>query len=459
MRYLRYCSRWSCYLATICLLLTFSSSLYRIRATSSYRLHTGHIGAAIAHATRTRWSSDKPPTDAACRALQKNPLSCYSPQELQRAYNLWPLLQRGFMGKGQSIVIIDSFGSPTTLQDLKRFDADYRLLDPPSFQQLSPLGAVPFNPQDSDQVGWAQETSLDVQWAHAMAPQASIVVLTSPVSETQGVTGMPQFLQLEQYALNHHLGTIINQSWSTAENTLFTRDGEQQVFTPFEQFYRRAAARNISIFAASGDTGVANVDVNNVTYAYATVGYPASSPWVTAVGGTSLFADVQGKYQYETVWHTNSGASGGGVSLHFAAPAYQLTALPRSMQSHLKKHRGLPDISMNADPQASVPVYLGFGSQPGYSLFGGTSESAPLWCGITAIANQYAGHNLGFLNPRLYRLGRTSQMRSKVFHDITRGNNSMGTLSGFTAVAGWDAATGWGSPNVEPLLRMLKRRA
>src|SRR5258707_7824216 len=133
----------------------------------------------------------------------------------------YPFLNAGYNGTGQTIIIIDSYGSPTIQNDLKTFDAGYGLPDPPSFQILTPLGTVPWNPGDSTMVSWAFETSLDVEWAHAMAPGANIVLMTSPVAETQGVPGMPQFLRLEKYALKHNLGNIISQSWATTENTLF----------------------------------------------------------------------------------------------------------------------------------------------------------------------------------------------------------------------------------------------
>jgi subtilase family serine protease len=422
-------------------------------ATSSVAV-SGHIGALSSHTTKARWRGNSAPTDAACMSRPTNPSPCYSPAELQTAYDVTPLLKRGINGKGQTIVIVDSFGSPTALQDLKKFDADYALPDPPSFQQLAPLGSVPFNPNNNDQVGWAEETSLDIQWAHAMAPEAGIVVLTSPVSETEGIQGMPQFLQLEQYALDHHLGKIITQSWSTTENTLFDAAGKQQVLIPFERFYQRAAFEHVSVFAASGDSGTANVDVNNKIYPFPTVGYPASSPWVTAVGGTSLYADVSGKYQSEKLWTS----SGGGVSQYFSEPFYQHRTLPGSDQKLLKGHRGLPDIAMNADPSTAVPVYLGFlgAQQSGYYLFGGTSESSPLWAGITADANQYAGHPLGFLNPILYSLGSNRHSASSLFHDIVGGNNGQDNIPGYTATPGWDATTGWGSPIVAPLIQALR---
>jgi subtilase family serine protease len=125
---------------------------------------------------------------------------------------------------------------------------------------LAPLGTVPFDPTNSDQVGWAFETTLDVEWAHALAPGANIVLLTSPVSETEGVQGLPQFLFLENYALAHNLGKIISQSWGTTENTLFDSAG-QKVITNFENFYRAAAQRSVTVLASAGDSGSSNVEL------------------------------------------------------------------------------------------------------------------------------------------------------------------------------------------------------
>lgn len=312
--------------------------------------------------------SSAAPTDAQCRATFNVP--CYSPQEIRNAYDVTPLLKAGFAGKGQTIVIIDSFGSPTLVSDLKTFDAGYGLPDPPSIKQLAPLGSVPFDPTNGDQVGWAEETSLDVQWSHALAPDANIVVLTSPVSETEGVQGMPQFLALEKYAIDYHLGKIISQSWSTTENTLFDKSSEF-VLDKFETFYKQAAEAHVSVFASAGNSGTANVDVAGNIYPFPTVGFPASSPYVTAVGGTSLYADTKGNYQSETVWNDlatqkiDQSATGGGVSQFFKEPDYQKDTLPKTVQKELNGHRGLPDISYNADPYTSVPVYLGFlGEQP-----------------------------------------------------------------------------------------------
>jgi len=180
---------------------------------------------------------------------------------------------------------VDSFGSPTIASDLATFDAGYGLPAPPSFKVLAPLGTVPFNPAVPDQVNWAFETTLDVEWAHAMAPDASIVLLTSPVDETEGVQGLPQFNALENYALDHHLGQVISQSWGATENTLFTPAGEK-VFRQFQATYARAAAMGVTVLASTGDSGSSNLEANLTTYyPFPTMNFPASSPLVTAVGG------------------------------------------------------------------------------------------------------------------------------------------------------------------------------
>jgi subtilase family serine protease len=396
-----------------------------------------------------------PPSDALCRA--KIGVPCYSPQEIRKAYGMTEVIHSGFTGAGQTIIIIDSFGSPTIAHDLHVFDKGFGLPDPPSLRILAPLGTVPFNPNSSDQTGWAGEVTLDVEWAHAMAPEANIVLMTSPVSETQGVQGMPQFLRLEEYAVNHHLGNIISQSWGTTENTLFTPAG-RDVLNDFNAFYQRAANDGVTVFASSGDSGSANPDVKGNIYPFPTVGFPASSPWVTAVGGTSLFASTSGSYQSETVWNDGptAGATGGGISQYFKEPDYQRDTLPGSDKALLKGMRGLPDISYDADPNTGVLIYLSFpgGGTPGYYIIGGTSAGSPQWSGIIADANQWAGRPLGFLNPALYKMG-TSGDTNDDFHDITVGNNSQNGIPGYSATSGWDASTGWGTPRGAEMIENL----
>jgi subtilase family serine protease len=385
-------------------------------------------------------AGSKPPTDAQCRKATGAP--CYSPQEIRNAYGVNQLLQRGYDGKGETIVIVDSFGSPTIASDLAHFDAGYGLPAPPSFRIIAPLGSKPH------QLAWAAEVTLDVEWSHAMAPDASIVLLTSPVNETQGVHGMPQFNALENYALDHHLGQVISQSWATTENTLFTPAGSK-VFQQFEATYARAAAMHVTVLASTGDSGSANPKVNGKIYPFATVNFPASSPLVTAVGGTSLYASTNGNYKSETVWNSDGGATGGGISQYFGEPLYQ-RFLPASDQALLGGHRGIPDISWNADPSTPILVYLSFlgHKRAGYYTIGGTSEGSPDWAGLTADLDQLAGHPIGLLNPYLYALGAAGVG----YHDVTVGNNALNGVPGYSATPGWDAATGWGTPDLGQLL-------
>jgi subtilase family serine protease len=400
-------------------------------------------------------TSQKPPTDAQCRTNLGVP--CYSPQEIRKAYGATPLLNAGFTGKGQSIVIIDSFGSPTIRHDLHVFDQGYGLPDPPSFKILAPLGTVPFNPNNSGQVGWAFETTLDVEWSHVLAPEANIVLMTSPVNETEGVQGLPQFLFLEKYALDHHLGKIISQSWGATEETLFTPAG-RQVIADFERFYERARDEHVTVLASSGDTGSTNFKLNLINlYPFPVIGFPASSPLVTAVGGTSLFASTSGNYQDEIVWNNSTGASGGGISEVFKEPNYQQNNLPSSDQKLLNGNRGMPDIAYNADPNTGILVYVSFISPAGFYLIGGTSEGSPQWAGIIADADQLAGHSLGFLNPALYAIGNSGDYHES-FHDITFGSNAFAGVRGFKATPGWDLSTGWGSPKVATLVTELIER-
>ena len=419
-----------------------------------------HIG-ALAHPFKGITSVQRLGSKPLKAQDSSNPVY-YTPQQMRTAYDLTPELAKGITGTGETIAIIDSYGSPTAWSDLQTFDKEYGLPDPPSFKQIAPLGSVAFDPNNSDQVGWAEETSLDIQWSHAMAPGANIVVLTSPVSETEGVQGLPQFQQLEEYGIQHGY-KIFSQSWAATENTLFTPAG-YQVLNSFNSFYQKAVTQDqATFFASAGDSGSANVELDESTiYPFPTVGFPASSPWATSVGGTSLYADASGNYQYETVWNEGADdATGGGVSQYFKIPAYQQSTLTAADKAILKGHRGVPDIASNADPYTGVPVYLGFlgQGQNGFYVFGGTSESSPTWAGILADATQYAHHPISDLNDKLYALGVNAQIRNTVFHDVTIGNNSQLTntppVPGYNATIGWDPTTGWGSPKAASLFAAL----
>ncbi|HEU5230122.1 MAG TPA: S53 family peptidase [Ktedonobacteraceae bacterium] len=370
--------------------------------------------------------------------------SCFTPRDLRIAYDVEALTTQGFTGKGQTIVDIVSYGSPTLQQDMDIFSKQFGL-PPIQIQVISPIGTVPFDAKNQDMTGWAEETELDVQLMHAIAPDAGIVVLTSPVDETEGTIGMPEFMKLEQYAVDHHLGQIFSQSFVASEATLADGAG-QQLVKSFTDFYHQITTQQgWTIVSGSGDNGATDwADLAATKLATTqTVNFPADVPWVTAVGGTSLHRITNG--YNEQAWP----GSGGGVSKFFDEPDYQ-RAMPQSVQTQLATHRGIPDIAADADPGTGMAFYIA----GRWLKVGGTSASTPLWAGIIAIANQVAGHPLGFINPGIYKVA-ASQQANMDFRDITAGNNNVNApiqVQGFQAISGWDAVTGWGAPQASHLI-------
>ncbi|HEU5381828.1 MAG TPA: S53 family peptidase [Ktedonobacteraceae bacterium] len=388
------------------------------------------------------------PTDTSSADVCPRSLSflsnCQTPQSMRIAYGIAPLIQKGFTGKGQTVVDIVSFGSPTLQHDMDVFDNEFGL-PPITIQQIKPLN-VPESDPHNDKAGWASETTLDVEIIHALAPDAGIVVLISPVAETEGTVGLPEFRQLLQYSIDHKLGNIISQSWGASELTLKDAAGQAEI-QKWDAIYKQATTQGgLTILSASGDNGATDyMDLAATRLSpNPTTSFPADDPWVTAVGGTSLHRS--NTHFSETAWDQ----SGGGFSAFFPAPSFQQN-MSASVQNVLKNRRGVPDVSGNADPSTGLAMY-----QNGtWTLAGGTSASTPMWAALIAIGNQMAGHPLGFLNPTLYRLSQSPRY-AQDFHDITVGNNSVNAngvvVTGYDAIAGWDAVTGVGSPNAANLL-------
>jgi subtilase family serine protease len=379
----------------------------------------------------------------------------YTPQQIRAAYDITPLYEQGNQGQGQTIIFIESYGSPTLRPDLAVFDKQYGLPDP-NLQIIAPLGTVAYNSKQPDMATWQVETALDVEGAHAVAPKANLVVLTSPVDETEGIQGLPQFLQLYQYAVAHHLGTIFTNSWVASDASLQDAAGQEEI-AAWEAFLQQAVPQDhLTIFGGSGDWG----GTQCLTYDQnagkctkwpdaLTSGFPADSPYVTGVGGTSL--SMAGNSYHETVWNRYD-ASGGGLSALFKRPNFQ-SGLPASVQIQLAGQRGVPDVSAAADPAHNLAIYSG----GQWQITGGTSAASPFWAGVAAIANQVAGRPLGWLNPALYKIGESAQY-SSAFRDITSGNNDFhvdGQSFGYQAAPGWDLTTGWGSPDVAKLIPLL----
>jgi subtilase family serine protease len=385
---------------------------------------------------------------------------CYGPDAIRKAYGLDHLIASGVNGTGQTIVIIDAFGSPTLAADLATFNAVFGVPAPPSLQQIRMPGSTPFDFTNANQLGWAEETSLDVQWAHAIAPNASIIVVAA-VSDSDA-----DILAAQNFAIDQRLGFIMSESFGESELAL-QQDGKegQQILDDNEKSYERAADRNISVLVSSGDNGDSGTDINGVFQTFPVANYPASSPNVTTVGGTNLFfgtaghASPNGSYIGEVVWNDGFGAGGGGVSGVFKTPDFQQDlslAKSKEKDDNKLKMRGYPDVAYNAGVFGGVIVHLGFlGAASGFYIFGGTSASAPQWAGIVALVNQKSHKPIGFLNKNLYKLGKSGVL-GNVMHDITVGDNGFNGVPGFAAAAGWDLATGWGTPNTGLVNSLIK---
>ena len=379
---------------------------------------------------------------------------CYTPSQLQRAYNFLPLYNKGYKGQGETIVIIDASQDPTIRQDLHNFDVLFGLPDP-KLNILAPYGADPFDP------GVATEITLDVEYAHAVAPLATIdLVLTPIASATTASEAYADFLLGVSYAVDHKLGTAISMSYGFPEDCT-----NATVAAESHAIFAKAAAEHITTIASSGDHGATALNCSFTAFTtYRASSFPAADPYVLSVGGTYLDTLANGSYLGETAWtqvstNPDNGASGGGFSKDYAVPGYQSKA---GIQG---PGRGIPDVAYNGDPRSGVILLCSSCGYPPNTLLvvGGTSAGAPQWAGVVALGSQYAGHNLGFINPALYKV-YTSSAYHAAFHDITIGNNSytltdssgnVVTVLGFPAKKGWDAVTGIGTPNVSNLIPLV----
>ncbi|HEX6780153.1 MAG TPA: S8 family serine peptidase [Ktedonobacterales bacterium] len=413
------------------------------------------------------------PTSADCQNAIASP--CYSPEQMQQAFGLTSLYKQGITGAGQTIVIIGAGNSPTVQSDLQAFDKAWGLPDPPSFKILQPFGPpVPYTCPDNFD-GLQIENTLDVEWSHAMAPGANIVLVigannerkhTPPPNENK--CGLDYLEDDVAYALDNHLGNIITISYGGSElggdtDTSQDKVYEQQEYDAGHAVFQRAAQEHVTVMASSGDAGATNNrDPNNPNLYWNTpnVSWPASDPYVLAVGGTTLTVkDNFGTYGGEVAWN-NGGASGGGISTLFNEPSYQQKVADQSV---LKGKRGLPDVAFPAD--VNYALYLSGVTLPSdlgtfnpkwqhWTLLGGTSASSPCWAGIIALADQMAGQPLGYIQPGLY------SMQGQDMHDITQGGNSFNignkqTVQGYNAGTGYDLVTGWGTPIADQLLPAL----
>jgi subtilase family serine protease len=385
--------------------------------------------------------------------------TCYTPLQFRTAYGIQPLINRGITGKGETVVLPQEEawrGEPLLSdirQDLAKFDSRFGL-PAPDFRVNTSL--APGSPPYQANV----EELEDVEAVHAMAPQAAIRVILIPdsgpaESTSQVLTGFAPALRLAP-----SLGSVVSLSYGAAESC-FTRKQTAALHSAL-QFDQE---RHVTVAVSSGDYGAAGQPCAGTPLPARVASTPASDPLVLSVGGTSLAAShATGAYIGETAWNRTGcapdsvlsacGASGGGFSGDFTRPGYQ---------EHVPgtgARRGLPDVSADADFDTGLALAGVLGGKYLIAPGGGTSLAAPTWAAIVALADQYAGRHLGFINPAIYAIGRSSQYH-RAFHDITTGNNTITIgkvkVKGFSASPGWDPVTGWGSPDAQVLIPLLAR--
>jgi kumamolisin len=341
----------------------------------------------------------------------------FTPPQLAQLYEF----PTGLDGAGQTIAIIE-LGGGFKPQDLKTYFAGLKL-PAPTVKVVSVNGGrnQPTTANSAD-----GEVLLDIEVAAAVAPKARIVVYFAP-NTSQG------FLNAITAAVHDKINkpSIISISWGGPESTWTTQAMDQ-----FDQTFQAAALLGITVCCAAGDNGSADGVADGQPHA----DFPASSPHALACGGTKLTASGH-TISSEVVWNAGpDSATGGGLSAHFPVPEYQRTL---QLPTAPKPGRGLPDVAGDADPATGYEVRVDGQNM----VIGGTSAVAPLWAGLLALLNQKLPKPVGFLNPLLYG----SLAGKNVCRDITSGTNGA-----FSAGPGWDACTGWGSPQGASLLAALQ---
>jgi subtilase family serine protease len=407
----------------------------------------------------------------------------YDPAEIQTAYNLNGLYTEGFHGEGQTIVIIDWYGSPYITSDANVFS---------SLNGLPPLTSSNFNiiyyPYNCNCGGIDPEINLDVEWSHAIAPQANIILLVPPSASFADINNATV------YAITYGLGNVISGSFGAPEAFVAPVFLEQNSLVS-----ELAAVSGISTNYATGDYGDDTIFGGGPT-----VSTPADSPFATAVGGVSLATNPDNTLAWQSGWGTNATGivappfaggyvadpplnfgfqfgSGGGNSAFFSKPSFQKKASG--------KGRGLPDISWLADPYTGAEIVLFDGTGEAVAVYGGTSLATPMFSALWAIANQEAGVPLGQAAPYLYSmpagtitdvipvgsptnptgiiqdstgfhhytaaqlaapLDGTSKFYSGIYNDPFDDEwdiITFGTDSSLKTKPGWDNVTGLGTPN------------
>ena len=409
----------------------------------------------------------------------------YTPAQFRGAYGVTNAIKHGNDGRGVTVAVIDAYAAPTIVYDVNRYSKDNGVptFKKGQFRQVWAPGLVT-EPAQGDEQDWYGEETLDVEAVHSMAPGARIVYVGSLTSSD---TDMDVALN---WVVDHHAAQIISNSYGDAGEAM-----PPDLVKAETAIFLQAACEGIGVYFSSGDDGDEVADLG-----YRTVDWPASSPWITDVGGTSLGVGAHNNYLFETGWGTSKSVltdgvwtpglpgnylygSGGGTSQLMGEPWYQFRVVPKSISQYFSSTpgRAVPDVAMDGDPTTGMLVgetqtWLdGSVSYDTYRI-GGTSVSCPLFAGVMALADQRAGWPHGFANPLFYRLAGSRAFRdvvspppgttiAAVRSDFDNGEsaadgltfsvrtmNQTGTLH---TRRGYDDVTGVGTPNGSAFLNAL----
>jgi subtilase family serine protease len=428
---------------------------------------TGSSGTTARGAASSLASPEAAVAAAASSCLSPPAASCYAPYLFRAEYGIQPLLDRGIDGRGETVTVLVPAPSPLSAEpcappctigkgpdtsdirhDLAVFDSEFGLPATRVEVVTSLAGAAaPWQATDEE----AQE----VEIVHAVAPAATLrLVLLPSNAMDSAATATPDMIAGLRLAVSGTDVAVID--WSLGEHFFTTAQAAQM-----HSILLGAEARHVTVVANSGDNGGFS-DTWWEGTAVKEVSLPASDPLVLAVGGTTLTGNPSAfAYTGETVWNAQDsgsftggwGASGGGFSNLYARPAYQ-DGVPG-----ISAMRGVPDVAGDAGPNDGWATMVTTGGKTSIGNGSGTGPAAALWGGLMALADQYARHDLGFVNPAIYRIARSPRYH-QAFHDITTGSNIQtmaypaGT-AGYQAGPGWDPATGWGSPDAQVLVPLL----
>ncbi len=364
------------------------------------------------------------------------PSAAYPMTDLATAYNATALYARGYEGQNVTVGVLDFYGDPTLLQDLAYFDSAYGL--PPSNVTIVPIG--PYNPDLGVATGWNYEEDLDVEAIHSMAPRARIVVYVA--SGSLPLSAAIAFIDQQDKV------SVLGQSFGVPESVLSNLGWSFFYYNVYlsDVYYALGAAEGITFVAASGDGGGMGYSAGPI----GGVAYPASSPWVLAVGGTNTY--LSGGSALQTAWSAmgfvpygqNSGGSTGGYSAVEPEPWWQVGVASKQPEG-FPEGRAVPDVSANA---GLAPGVMMVGEDNQTLIAGGTSEAAELTVGLLALLVQDEGSRLGLLSPSLYSVYSSGCVGA--FNRVSFGYNIP-----WAAAAGYNLVTGLGTLNLGELVACL----